>query len=746
MWSVDHVWRIVFVFVTFLKQRKGLAMPDQGMLQVIQFQKTGKISVEHLPAPPLRPGGILVQNAFSLISAGTERSSVETAQASLVGKARSRPDLVKQVLDNARQEGWVATYKKVQNRLGNYKELGYSSAGVVLESDVDTLRAGDRVACAGYAYHAEIVSIPKNLAVRIPDGVTYEQAAFATLGAIAMQGVRRADIRLGETVVVIGLGLIGLITVQLLKAAGCRVAALDISQANFGLAKQFGCDTCIVSNRDAIRKIEAFTRGYGSDAAIITAATRSNDPLEFALQIARKRSPVVMVGAGGMNVVRGPFYDKELDLRIATSYGPGRYDPSYEEHGHDYPLGYVRWTENRNMEAFLDLLAAGTVTVDPLITHTIPVRDALSAYDMITGKTKARYVGILLSYDTTPRPTSRRVDVSSTPPVRATHADVAVGFIGAGNFAQSYLLPPLQKLGVSLKGVVTGTPVNANAVARKFSFGYAASDAQEILKDPTVNTVVIASRHDSHADYVVSALAARKHVFVEKPLAISHEQLKNIEDAVNNHKGKTLPHLTVGFNRRYSQVFKDLKEFFHGSHEPLLMSYRVNAGFMPMSRWMQDPTQGGRFVGEACHFIDCMAYLTDAQPVRVYAERAPARNQPIETNDTVAATIAFSDGSVGTLTYLATGDSSLPKEFCEVFGGGKAAIMNDFAETRFYANGKERKAGYNHLKGHNEEVEHFVRVVKGLEEPQLTFASMVATTRATLAIMDSLKSGKPIEC
>ncbi len=720
-------------------------MPDQGMLQVIQFQKTGKISVERLPVPPLRSGGILVQNVFSLISAGTERTSVETAQASLVGKARSRPDLVKQVLDNARQEGWVSTYKKVQNRLANYKELGYSSAGVVLESDVDTLRVGDHVACAGYAYHAEIVSIPKNLAVRIPDGVTHEQAAFATLGAIAMQGVRRADVRLGETVVVIGLGLIGLITVQLLKAAGCRVAALDISKANFALAKELGCDTCIISNRDAIRKVEAFTRGHGSDAAILTAATRSNEPLELALQIARKKSPVVVVGSGSMDVVRGPFYDKELDLRIATSYGPGRYDPSYEEQGHDYPIGYVRWTENRNMEAFLDLLASGAVTVDPLITHKIPVRDAISAYDMITGKTKARYIGVLIAYDTAPIKATRRVDTPTAAPARSTNKDVAVGFIGAGNFAQSYLLPPMQKLGVTLKGVVTGTPVNANAVARKFAFGYAASDAKEIFNDPTVNTVVIASRHDSHADYVVKALAAQKHVFVEKPLAITHEQLTAVEEVVRRHKGKTIPHLTVGFNRRYSKAFRDMKEFFEGLHEPLVISYRVNAGFMPLSRWMQDPTQGGRFVGEACHFIDCMAYLTGALPVRVYAERAPARNQPSETNDSVSATIVFSDGSVGQLAYLANGDGSLPKEYCEVFGGGKAALLHDFAETRFHANGKERKVKYNHSKGHDEEIEHFIRVVSGHEEPQLTFASMVATTRATLAVMDSLKSGTSVE-
>jgi len=720
-------------------------MKERAMLQVIQFQKTGKMSVQNLPAPTLKSGGILVQNAFSLISAGTERSSVETAQASLVGKARSRPDLVKQVLENVKGEGLLATYHKVQNRLANYKELGYSSAGVVIASDVDTFRSGDRVACAGYAYHAEVVSVPKNLAVHIPDEVPFEDAAYTTLGAIALQGVRRAEIHLGETVVVIGLGLIGLITVQILKAAGCRVVALDISKANFVLATELGCDACIVSNRDAVRKVAAFTRGHGSDAVIITAATRSNDPLEVALQVARKRSPIVMVGAGGMNVVRGPFYDKELDLRIATSYGPGRYDPTYEENGHDYPIGYVRWTENRNMEAFLDLLAARSVNVSALTTHTIPITDALRAYEMITGKIKTRYIGILLKYDITRVNAGRRVDLQQSQTHAVATPDVSIGFIGAGNFAQSYLLPPLKALHVPLRGVMTTTPVNASSAAQKFGFSYAASDAEHIIADPSINAVFIASRHDSHADYAIRALRAKKHVFVEKPLAISHEQVDALEKIIRQWEGKPHPHFTVGFNRRYSKPFKDLREFFSNLQEPLAIIYRVNAGFMPLTKWMQDPTQGGRFVGEACHFIDCMAFLTSALPTRVYAERIPSANQAIETNDNLTVSVKFADGSVGQLLYLANGDGSLPKEYCEVFGGGKAAVMNDFATTDFHANGKRTRRSYDHSKGHDEEVQHFIRVVQGLEEPELSLTSMLATTRATLAAIDSLKNGCQVD-
>jgi len=738
---ISGEWRIEEEFLTLRELCEEDFMADTGVLQVIQYQKTGKISVEHLPAPPLRGGGILVQNQFSLISAGTERTSVETAQASLVGKARSRPDLVKQVLDNARLEGAVATYRKVQNRLANYKELGYSSAGIVLASDVDAFRTGDRVACAGYAYHAEVVSIPRNLAVHVPDGVSLDEAAFATLGAIALQGVRRAGIHLGETVVVIGLGLIGLITVQLLKAAGCRVAALDISKANFPLANDLGCDVCMTSDRDATRKIEAFTHGHGSDATILTAATRSNEPLELALQFARKKSPVVVVGSSGMNVVRGPFYDKELDLRIATSYGPGRYDPAYEEQGHDYPIGYVRWTENRNMEAFLDLLASHAITVAPLITHKIPIRDALTAYDMITGKSKARYVGILIEYGTAPVDASRRVDSTAPSAVRAVSPGVAVGFIGAGNFAQSYLLPPLKTLHVPLQGVVTSTPVNANAAAQKFGFAYCASDADEILKDSSVTAVFIASRHDSHAAYVVQSLHAGKHVFVEKPLAISREQLQAIRKELRRSPH---PHLTVGFNRRYSRTFIDIKEFFEGTREPLAILYRVNAGFMPLTKWMQDPAQGGRFIGEGCHFIDCMSYLTSARPVRIFAERVPSVHQAIETSDNLSVLIKFSDGSVGTLLYLAHGEGALPKEYCEVSGGGKSAVMNDFAESFFYVQGKRRRRSYNHAKGHDEEIGHFIRVVQGLEQPTLGIESMMHTTEATIAAMESLKTGEPV--
>lgn len=721
-------------------------MASKAMLQVIQYQKTGEMSVEELPVPQVKKGWIVVQNIYSLISAGTERTSVETAKASMVGKARSRPDLVKQVLDTYKKEGFTATYKKVQNRLANYKELGYSSAGIVIDSGVDTMRIGDAVACAGYAYHAEVIQVPKNLAVKMPEGVSFEEAAFSTLGAIAMQGVRQADVRLGESVAVIGLGLLGLITIQLLKATGCRVVGFDISRSNFSLAQKLGCDACFVSNNDSLRRVEAFTKGYGTDAVILTAATRSNEPLELALQYARKKSPIVVVGSVGMNVVREPFYDKELDLRISTSYGPGRYDPSYEENGHDYPVGYVRWTENRNMEAFLDLVAQHKIDVKTLVTHKFPIKEALCAYDIVTGKKKEKYIGILIEYDKQLRAktaSSHYVPLPK-PSAPSQHASqLVVGFVGAGNFAQSYLLPPLVKLGVALKGVATSTPVNAKSVGKKFGFEFCASEAGEILNHPDINTVFIASRHDTHARYVVEALKKGKHVFVEKPLAISLEQLDDIKKTYDSLKTPGKPHVAVGFNRRFSEPFRDMKEFFNDTNEPYAIVYRVHAGFMPLKHWMQDPLQGGRFVGEACHFIDCMTYLTGARPIRVFAESAPTKNLPIDTKDTVIATIKFSDGSVGTLLYLANGDSSIAKEYCEVFAGGKTAIMNDFEEVNFFQQGKKKRKSYDRSKGHRQEVEHFVNVILGKEPCRLTFESMYDTTWATIMMIDSLTTGAP---
>jgi predicted dehydrogenase/threonine dehydrogenase-like Zn-dependent dehydrogenase len=711
------------------------------MLQVTQYQKTGELRVEELPVPRLRPGGVLVRNVCSLISAGTERTSVEIAQASMLGKARSRPDLVRQVLDTAKREGVVATYRKVQTRLDNYKELGYSSAGVVLESDVPGLAPGDRVACAGTAYHAEVVSVSKNLVTPIPDGVEFEEAAFVALGAIALQGVRQAGLGLGERVAVVGLGVLGLITVQLLKAQGCRVIGLDIDERTFDLARALGCDDCVPNDAGAAAAIESFTRGHGTDAVLITASTRSNQPLELALEVARPASVIVVVGAVGMDVPRSPFYEKELELRIARSYGPGRYDPAYEEDGIDYPIGYVRWTENRNMEAALALVAERRVDVKALLTHRFPIERALEAYDLITGKSDERSLGVVLEYPERPGGRERRVAVAPAEAV-APVSELAVGFVGAGNFAQSYLLPPLVKAGVPLAGVATSGSVSAQSVARKFGFGFAATDPAEVLSDEAVTAVFVATRHDSHARYVTEALRRGKHVFVEKPLAVTREQLAEVRAAAEAAEGR---YLAVGFNRRFSPPFRDIAEFFAGRREPLAVTYRMNAGRFTSSSWIQAEGQGGRIVGEGCHVVDVFAALTGARPVRVVAAATETPNVEVVGEDTASVVVAYDDGSIATLLYVANGADGLAKEYCEVSAGGRTAVMDDFREVTFHDGRSRKRRRYKGGKGHTEEVDQFLEVVRGRAAPAFSLQSLVDTTAVTFAAVEAIRTRAAVE-
>ena len=701
--------------------------------------------IEELPAPKLKSGGVLVQNIYSLISAGTERASVETAQASIIGKAKSRPDLVKQVMDNVKKDGLFATYKKVISRLDNYKELGYSSAGVVIESNVEEFKPGDRVACAGagYASHSELVFIPQNLVVKVSDNVSFEEAAFTTLGAIALQGVRQANPKLGENVAVIGLGLVGLITVQLLKANGCRVIGLDINGNNFELAKKLCCDECIINNYDSIKLVESFTNGYGTDAVIITASTKSNEPIELALQYARKKSKIVIVGVTGMDIPRTPFYEKEIDLRISCSYGPGRYDSTYEEKGIDYPIGYVRWTEKRNMEAILNLLADGKLDFKTLITHKIPISEALRAYDIITGKIKEKYTGILIEYSgETKGLADKKRKVLFNSPIKKNN-NIALGFIGAGNFAQSYLIPPLRKLGVSFIGLATSKPVNAKTIAKKYNFNFASTETADIFEDEVINTIFIATRHDSHAKFVIEGIKHDKNIFVEKPFAIDEEQLRKIEKVID--KTNYSKHLQVGFNRRFSKPIQAIKNFFSEIKEPLIIHYRVNAGFIPLTHWTQDLEQGGRIIGEGCHFLDTMLFLTNSLPVSVFAQSIISGNSQINNNDSVSITIQFKNGSVGHLLYLANGDSSVPKEYCEVNGGNRTAIMDNFKEVEFYKNNKMKKENFGSKKGHVEEINHFINVCLGKEKPRLSFEEIIAATKTTFRAIESLKKNQLIE-
>ena len=712
------------------------------MLQVVQYQKNGELYVDNVPVPALKRGGVLVRNVCSLISAGTERSSVSTAQAGLIGKAQSRPDLVRQVVDNIRSEGIWDTYKKVQMRLDNVKALGYSSAGVVIETGCNEFQVGDKVACAGYAYHAEVISVPKNLCATIPDKVDFDEAAFTTLGAIAMQGVRQADVRLGEQVAVIGLGLVGQLTAPILKSAGCRVIGLDIATPMLEMAKELGIDAVVESERlKAIEAVRSFSRGMGVDAVIITAATQSNEPIEIAGEITRDRGRIVIVGAVKADIPRSPFYEKELEVRMSRSYGPGRYDTSYEEKGNDYPLGYVRWTEKRNMEAFLELLAENKVNVKRMITHRFPIQEAAKAYDVILSKTKETYLGVILEYPQETENIQRRFDFSTVQHKALQKQDVLnIGLIGAGNFAQSYLLPRLQKLdGVVLKGVATSTGVSAKSAGKKLGFEFCTTDTQEILDNENIQAVFIATRHDSHAKYVIEALKRNKLVYVEKPLAITQEQLDEIAKLMS--ESETRRFLMVGYNRCFSKPIKAIKEFFNGRKEPLVMNYRVNAGFVPKTSWHQDESQGGRIIGEVCHFVDVMQFLTDARIVRVFAECIGGNNLENVNRDNVNITIKFDDGSVGTISYLANGDARLLKEFMEVFGEQSVAIMDDFRRIRLIRNRKQKKLRFNGGKGHGEEMSCVVNAMMKGELSPIPFESLYLTTSVTLAAVKSLETG-----
>ncbi len=704
------------------------------MKQVIQNFRSGVLKVDDVPETICRSGGVLVGNVASLVSAGTEKMTVDLAQKSLVGKAAERPDLVKQVWAKLRKDGLMATLRTVKAKLDTPVALGYSCAGIVREvgRGVENFQVGDRVACAGmnYASHAETIFVPKNLAVKIPDGVSFDEAAFVTLGAIALQGVRTAEVKLGDAVAVIGLGLLGQLTVQVLKAAGCRVIGIDLEASKVALAREFGCDAAALRSEDVEAAVKQFTDSFGADAVIVTAAADTNDPIELAGVIARDRAVVSMVGAVRMDVPRKVYYEKELQLRLSRSYGPGRYDADYEERGKDYPIGYVRWTERRNMQEFLRLVAAKSVKLDRLITHRIPIEQAEQAYEIITGKTRQSYLGILLTYSEASERSEKLLSLRSS----GKAAEVRLGVIGAGNFAKSVLLPRLAKLGgVSLVGLATATGRTAKAVGEQFGFAFCTTDFRELLQREDINTVLIATRHDTHAAMTAEAIRAGKTVFVEKPLATTEEALAEVVAAVEQNQGRVL----VGFNRRFSSLASEMKQFFDDAGS-LAITYRINAGEIPKESWIQQDEGGGRIVGEVCHFVDLLQFLTSSEPTEVFAYRNAVGA------DTLSIVIKFSDGSVGNINYFSTGDRGLPKERVEVFGGGRSAVLDDFRLLELWRDGKRKTSKrMSQDKGFDQELAEFVAAVRLGEEMPIDWRSLVMTTLATLRIEDSLRSGKP---
>jgi predicted dehydrogenase/threonine dehydrogenase-like Zn-dependent dehydrogenase len=709
------------------------------MKQVAQRPRDGRIKVVEAPLPILRQGWLLVANHFSLISVGTERSKLDLGSKSLLGKARARPDLVRKVVDKARVEGVRSALSTTRERLDALAPLGYSSAGIVLAvgAGVEGLSPGDRVACAGggWANHAEVVTAPRNLMARVPDGVELSDAAYATVGAVALHGVRQADARLGEHVGVIGLGLVGQLAMRLLATAGAVPLGVDLDDAAVALARGSGTLAFRRDDPGLEQGVLDATRGLGLDAVLICAATSSQDPVALAAQLARDRGRLVIVGDVPVEADRALLYEKELDLRLSRSYGPGRYDRDYEEHGRDLPAGYVRWTEQRNLQAFVDLLASGRLDLTGLTSHRYSIERAEEAYAALTGEGGERSFGVLLEYE-------YEAPLEATPirpAARRTTGSVRIGLIGAGAFARGTLLPALREENVELAAVTTESGLSAADVADRFGFERAAASADEILSDDSIDAVVIATRHASHAVLAAQALRAGKAVFVEKPLALGTEELEEVEEA--------LPlggPFMVGFNRRFAPLTERLVQELGGIGQ-LALVVRVNAGPLPADHWLHDPELGGgRPLGEGCHFVDLLSHVAHARITSAHAFASPEPNRPLECSDNFVASFGFAGGSVGTLLYSGGGDPRLPKERLEAFGGGVAAVLDDFRRLEIFRGGKRTLVKSSQDKGHRTEIARFVAAVGGVAEAPAP-EGYLASTRATLGLAESLRTGLPVQ-
>ncbi len=717
------------------------------MKQILQNANSGEIRVKDVPEPALLAGCVLVRVAASLVSAGTERASAEFASKNLFQKAKARPDLVRDVIGKVRRDGIVSAMSAVRSRLDIPAALGYSSAGTVIEvaPDLTDVQVGDRIACAGagYAVHAEFACVPRLLIARIPSNSTpFEEAAFTTVGAVALHGIRTAEVKLGDTVAVIGLGLLGQLTVQLLKAAGCKVLGMDIRPERVELALKLGADGSSVSASDFAALCSEHTRGNGVDSVLIAAETPGSGPVNLAAEIARDRGIVVAVGAVGMEIERRLYYEKELDFRISRSYGPGRYDSAYEQKGHDYPIGYVRWTETRNMEAFLDLLTDGKLDLRSLISHRFSIHQAQSAYRVISGETSTPFLGVVITYGEGVERLQKLELVSREKPFSSSkEKSVNVGLLGAGDFAIGTLLPAMRKINeINFVGVCAANGFHSRHAAEKFGFRYCATNAEEIINDPNIHTVVIATRHDLHAAQVISSINSGKNVFCEKPLCLTEEDLLGIARAYLGSLEKRI--LMVGFNRRFAPLALRLKTFVDEIHEPLALHYRVNAGYIPREHWVNDPEQGGRIIGEVCHFIDFLTFLANAAPVEVLTRSLPGNGE--YSNDNVVISLQYANGSQGTISYLANGDRAYCKERVEIFGGKSAAVMEDFRRLELARHGRKRvlRSRLRQDKGHRGEWRAFALAQLNGGQPPIRFEDIVSSFLATFAAVSSQSTGK----
>jgi predicted dehydrogenase/threonine dehydrogenase-like Zn-dependent dehydrogenase len=719
------------------------------MKQIAQNYKSGELAVLDVPAPTCRPGGVLVRSLFSLISTGTEMMKVTEASKSMVGMARARPDQVKKVLDQVQQQGVAATYKKVMNKLDSYTPLGYSLCGVVTEvgKGAEEFKVGQLVACAGneQALHAEYNFVPVNLCAAVPNGVAPEDAAFATVAAIAMQGVRRAEPQLGETAVVIGLGLIGQLVVRLLVANGVQAVGIDPVEARCRLAEKAGA--ALAGSPDDLDTIAsglaAITSGRLADHIFLAAGGNSNGPVEAAVKLARDRARIVDIGKMKLDLPWNAYYEKELDVRFSRSYGPGRYDDRYELEGVDYPVGYVRWTEKRNLESFLELLARGSLEVASLIDGVFKFEEAAKVYgDLKDGTLKA--VGVLLEYEQpagdAPKPATSKLLAGARPqPVRASgrKSRIQVGFVGAGNYASSMLLPHLASLGnVQLAHVATTKSLSAVNAQKKFGFTTASTNSDDIFGDDSLDAIFIVTRHATHARMVCRALETGKAVFVEKPLALTREEADQIAEAITKTGNDRL---MAGFNRRFAPLLTAMRKNFGGAAANSSTRYLVNAGPLAKDSWyLNETAEGSRFTGEGGHFIDTLSWWAGSLPQEVYAVKGADKGD-------VQATFRFASGATGTIAYLTGGNVRFPKETLDVTGGGRSARLDNFrSATVWSGRGKATtKARGGQDKGQRSEMEQFVEAVRGGGPMPISLDSLLATTRATIAVAESLASGRP---
>lgn len=707
------------------------------MKQLLQSLKDGASTVADLPAPQCGAGKVLIQTSISLVSAGTERMLVEFGKGSLVQKARSQPDKVKQVLEKARSDGVAATYEAVRSKLDQPVALGYCNVGRVIESRAEGFSPGDRVVSNGQ--HAQVVSVPKNLCARIPDSVSDEAASFTVMAAIGLQGIRLAQPTLGECVVVTGLGLIGLLTVQMLRAQGCRVLGIDPDPERRALARTFGAEVADPVKDDVEAVALSLSRGEGVDAVLITASTKSNAPVSQAARICRKRGRIVLVGVVGLELSRADFYEKELSFQVSCSYGPGRYDPDYEDNGHDYPIGFVRWTEQRNFEAALDLMAAGALQVEPLISHRFDLAEGADAMALLTSGEPS--LGILLDYPQAP---------TDEAPVRKVRLDVAkraaapskgagsVGFLGAGNYASRVLMPAFAAAGAKLHTVVSGGGVSAVHFGKKFGFEQAATDAVEVYEDTAIDTVVIATRHNAHAQQTLMALRAGKHVFCEKPLCLTNAELTEIEEEI---AGRPQQQLLVGFNRRFAPQVVKMKALLESVDQPKNILITVNAGEIPADHWTQDPQVGGRrILGEACHFIDLARHLA-GHPITAHAVTMIGRHPAVTIrDDKVNLTLEFADGSVATILYLANGHKAFPKERVEVFAAGRVLQLDNFLKLKGWGwSGFTKMNQLKQDKGANAIVASFIRSIREGAAQPIPKEEIIEVSRVTINLAEGCR-------